>query len=91
MADTIQSDIDITEEYAAEMKRQAEANTIDVLSISGETNLAFQANLQSICDQSVSVFAKYMETFLQNGEAIAQVGQNFAEVDEAYAQKMRQR
>lgn len=79
----------ISNKTTAEEFRQRILNERDyqvsTISLSGETNLLFRANLQSTCEDGASVLAEYLEAAASNSEIIAGLGEGFDDIDNRYA------
>lgn len=88
MSNLLKSSKSVTEDIAERVGNESECQMSDI-SIAGKTNLRFQANLASICEEGMTVFEKYLETFRSNGEAIAKLGENFESLDSQYAERIR--
>lgn len=88
MSNLLKSSQSVTKEIESRIQSESESS-ISALSIAGETNLRFRANLQSICEEGKAVLENYLEIYRSNGEAIAQLGDNFESIDSQHAEKLK--
>lgn len=84
MSGRLKSDDAVTTMIGERLKKEKENRVSDIF-LSGESNLPFTANLQSICGEAGSILEAYREFGQAGGETVTAFGDGFEEIDSQYA------